>query len=159
MRARDSTTSWRRGSELEERNRQGFSALVPGVSTAAGSQMLWFQPWSEEQMLVEVGQTNARLWGISASLMSHESLQSQSSFLCVKKGWTTVSSSVTKQSPYVHTKEHFQPAVFPLFEQTLSFDFFFPLMFFYSSSFPGLERFAFPHIFLSGSAWLLYYLN
>lgn len=64
---------------------------------------------------------------------------------------------VTKHGPYAQAKEHFQPAVFPLLGQMLSFDFF--SMFFCGSCFLRLERFAFPHIFLSSCAWLLHYLN
>ena len=99
--------------------------------------------------------------GTSASLKSHETLQSQSRLLWLKNANDCVFLRVRKHCPYSHAKEHFQPPVFPLLGQCWALIFL--LIFFshvlYGSCFPRLERFAYSYIFLSGWAWLLHYLN
>ena len=52
--------------------------------------------------------------GTSASLKSHETLQSQSRLLWLKNANDCVFLRVRKRCPYSHAKEHFQPPVFPL---------------------------------------------
>lgn len=90
-------------------------------------------PWREDAYWS--GEDKRR--GTSTSLMmSHEILQSQSSLLRLKNANDCVFIRVRKHCPYACVKEHFQPAVFPLLGQMLSFDFFFlSLMFFMAVAF------------------------
>lgn len=79
--------------------------------------------------------------GTSASLKSHETLQSQSPLLWLKNANYCVFLRVRKHCPYSHAKEHFQTPVFPLLGQCWAlifffFNWYFSLMFFMAVAFP-----------------------
>lgn len=103
----------------------------PGVDTTAGARMRMPQPQppSEEQMFVGVG------WHMPGSKKHqlHLWVMKPDKVKAGCCGWkiqnNCVFIRVTKHCSCAPTKEHFQPAVFPLLGQMLSFDLFSPLMF------------------------------